>query len=435
MRAHVALEEIDRLLPRLEELEGLRGGLTTAAVPDPQKEWASSRAYATIDKRVLTCEVVERTLDEAEAAVKEQVSTLFGGLRALVKHHWRGEEAAAAQDLISLGEAEESRSQFVRARTLYCAALTASLPLADKSPQILALRRIARALFNEGQLNDGREYYARSAELARAAGEVRSEIIARTGIGNVLVFQGRWAEATAAYQSALLLLETANGSAYALERGHLYNNLGMVHVRTGELDEAEKWLSLGRELWSRLDSPVDSAIWGHVMGLLRTQQGQLDEARDVLLRAIALPVPPTIRSVIATDLSDLYLREGLLTQAEQWGREAETYAIASGSPYQISHMYAGLGNIARARGDDGGITFFEKAVETARVNGQGIAEGEALTDYALLRASMGQPDEAQAYLERAREIFVELGAAHDLARVEEALESIAPAPPLAAAGD
>jgi hypothetical protein len=37
-----------------------------AAVPDPGKAWDSSSSYATIDKRILTPESVEQSLDAAE---------------------------------------------------------------------------------------------------------------------------------------------------------------------------------------------------------------------------------------------------------------------------------------------------------------------------------------------------------------------------------
>jgi tetratricopeptide (TPR) repeat protein len=435
MRTHISLEELFRLLPRLDELDVLRASIMSAAVPDPQKEWASSSSYTTVDKRVLSRETVNATLAATEAALTQHVARTFAGIHDMVDHYWAGDEGATACELIAMGEQEEARSQLARARVLYATALSMSMPLAEKAPQILALRRVARVLFHEGEFQQARDYYARSAELARAAGESRSEVIACTGMGNVLVLQGRWAEAEACYRAALALIDASDAQDLKLERGQIYNNLGSVTMRLARLEEAEEWLSRARELWQWVDSPADLAICCHHQGLLRIRQGRLSEAKEVLLAALDLPSPRAVRSVVATDLSDLFLREGRLTQAEEWGREAETHAIASGSPYQMSHMYGGLGNIARARGDEGGITFFEKAIEIARASGQAIAEGEALMDYALLRADIGQSDEAISYLERAREIFIDLGAEHDLARLQEVEAEVRSHLPLAAAGD
>jgi len=111
-------------------------------------------------------------------------------------------------------------------------------------------------------------------------------------------------------------------------------------------------------------------------------------------------------------------------QAEQWGREAEEHAIAARSPYHLARMYQGRGNIARARRDEGGFTFFEKALQIARDKGYRLLEGETLLEYALLRSQSGETEEAQAYLECARDIFVELGTVHEQVRAEQALRDL-----------
>jgi tetratricopeptide (TPR) repeat protein len=436
MRSHLPLEELFRLLPNLEELEGVRASIMAAAVPDPTKEWASSSAYTTIDKRLISRDDLRGALAASEETVHQQVAGDFRQLREVLEQYWAGDEEGAAFSLIRMGEEQEGRIRHARAQLLYGTALVLSLPLAAKGPQILALRRIGRVLWQQGELEEGREYYARSADLAQAAGERRSEVIARVGCGNMHLFMGRWAEADECYREALDLVDGAEGVDLEIERGQLYNNLGSVTLRQRAFEEAEAWLSRASELWKHVDSPSDLAVCLYNTGLLRMEQGRLPEARAELLKALERPGSPANRSVFATDLSTVCLREGLLTEAERWGREAETYAIASRSPYHMSHMYRGLGNIAREREDAGGITFFEKAVEIARENRQLIAEGEALIDYALLRARIGDVDEALSYLDRAQEIFTQLGARHESERVARTMEEITPSPVrMAAAGD
>jgi tetratricopeptide (TPR) repeat protein len=177
--------------------------------------------------------------------------------------------------------------------------------------------------------------------------------------------------------------------------------------------------------------------------MVRYKAGDLDAAREMLEKGVELPVPPALRSMIATDLAEVLLSSGMVTLAETVGREAETYAIASRSPYHISHMYCCLGALAAAQGDEGGIIFYEKALEIATEANHALAESEALLGYGVFRAQMGAKEEAEALLERAREMFIDLGSADELARTEQALERIkesVPAPlpatgPLAAAGD
>lgn len=445
-RIEATVEELLGLLPEVDELELLRLRIIGAAVPDPGKAWDSSSAYATVDKRIVSAEDVDRAVREAEESLKAFITSLYEGLRPVFAAYYGGREDEAARRLIALGEQLEDGGRLKGARQCYRSALQHSLPLLDKSAQILALRRIARVSLTLGDFQEAAAHYERSAQLARDADDVRGEVVAHTGTGNVLVWQGRWTEAEAHYREALALLEAAEGEQVSLERAQLCNNLGNMATRLGRFPEAEAWLAQAQEMWSTLSSPLDLAICHIILGLLRERQGRWAEARQQYESARALPLPPALLSGIATDLAELCVREGHLTQAQDWGRVAEEHAIRSGSAYTLGRMYQGRGNIARAVGDEDGFTFFEKALEIAREKGYPFLEAETLTNYADLRRQTGGTEEAQAYLERAREMFQELGAVRDLARVEEALVDLRvqatqfgaepeEREPLAAAGD
>jgi tetratricopeptide (TPR) repeat protein len=422
----MTLESLFRLLPPQEELEELRHCLTGAAIPDPAKEWSKSRAYATIDKRVLELEALNGALAQAERAHQEYVTRLFTSLRGVLDAAVQEQEAEAAFRLVGLGELQESRGQHRRARKVYETALAASLPLADKAPQILALRRVARSHLALGELNEALTFYQRSAQLARDAGDLRGEVIARTGEGNVRSVQGWWAESEQCYRPAL---EAVEGSAapeeLALEHAQLCNNLGLVSIRLDRRDEAEAWLGRALELWRQLDADDDLGICYHNLAMLREQQGRWEEAQRIREQALELDLAPGPRAVIAIDLAQGWVRLEQLSEAERWGRVAEQQAIAARSPYHLGHMYRGLGNIARARGDADGLTFFEKALEVARDCSLPYLEGETLIDYAGLRAQSGEAEEAEAYLQRAIQIFDRLEAVYERERARIALEELA----------
>ncbi|HEX6748371.1 MAG TPA: tetratricopeptide repeat protein [Longimicrobium sp.] len=442
-RPEATIEEILGLLPDLEELEVLRLRLVAAAVRDPGKEWDSSSAYTTIDKRIVTPEVVERAVDEAERALHEFVTLLHAGLRPLLQSFFAGDHDQAARHLVSLGESLEASGRLMGARQCYRAALTISLPLVEKGAQILALRRIGRVAVSVGDFQEAVAYYERSADLARDSGDVHGEVVGRIGIGNVRMWQGRWNEAESCYHEALSLTEAA-ATGLTLERGQIYNNLGNLTTRQQRLEESEGWFESAFRVWDSLDSPVDLAICHHNHAHLREAQERWDEARRGYETALKMSIPKVLRATIATDLAEWWLHEGHVTQADEWGRLAEEQAIAAGSPYTIGYMYQGRGNIARVLGDADGFTFFEKALEIAREKGYPFLEAETLLDYAALRAQNDGGEEAAAYLERAREIFRELGAAGEVERVNRALAALRAEAdelepegeaPLAAAGD
>ena len=432
------------MLPDLEDLEVLRLRLVSAAVRDPQKEWDSSSTYTTIDKRIVTSDAVAEVVDAAEQALHDYVSTLHGGLRPFFSALFTGNDADAAAHLVSLGERLEETGRLRGARRCYRAALTVSLPLADKAPQVLALRRIGRVSLRVGDLQEGVSYYERSAELAHDSGDVHAEVVARTGLGNVRLWQGLWSSAEASYHEGLALADTMPNGSLLLERGQIYNNLGNVATRLMRLEEAEGWFDRAFHIWQALESPLDYGICLHNHAQLREAQDRYEDALDDYEAALALDIPSWLRSTIAGDFAAWWLHEGHLTQAEEWGRVAEENAIATGSPYTLGHMYMGRGKIALARGDADGFIFFEKALEIARDKGYISLEAETLVEYARLRAQNDGGEEAIAYLERAGEIFRSLGAVGEVERTERRLAEVragaevlpeAGEAPLAAAGD
>ncbi|HYJ80329.1 MAG TPA: tetratricopeptide repeat protein, partial [Longimicrobiaceae bacterium] len=366
-RPDATVEEILALLPDLDDFEVLRLRLVGAAVPDPGKAWDSSSAYATFDKRIVTPETADRALHEAQEAVQQYVALLHQGLRPVLASVFSGDHAAAARHLIALGEELEQGGRVLAARQCYRAALTVSLPLAEKEPQILALRRVGRAALNVGDFQEAAAYYERSVAVARDAGDLRGEVIGCTGLGNVRTWQWRWSEAERCYHEALALAdsEAAAGLDLSAERGHLYNNLANLTTRQQKLDESEVWFESAFRLWEGR-SAVDVAFAHFNRAHLREEQGRWDDARRDYEAALALPIASNLRSLIATDFAEWWLHEGHVTQAEEWGRMAEEHAIASRSPYTLVHMYRGRGKIALARGDADGFTFFEKALEIAR---------------------------------------------------------------------
>lgn len=444
LRSDQTVEALLQLVPSVDELEVLRLELIRAAVPDPGRTWDSSSDYSTVDKRILTAEDVDRALAQAQEMMLQYAAFLHEGLRPVFHSYFAGDSAGASQHLLALGERHEASGRAQGARQCYHAALNLTLPLPDKSAQILALRRLGRVALALGDFQDATAYYERSAELAHDSGDLPGEVIARTGVGNVNMYQGRWAEAGHAYATALALADEAAPETLALERGQLYNNLGSVHTRGGRLADAEEWLARARALWDGVDSPVDLAIWYLNLGNLRDAQGRPTESREAYESGVGLPIPSSLKALIAADFADVCLKEGYVTEAAGMARVAEEHAIASRSPYTLGYMYRNLGNLARARGDEDGFTFFEKALQIAREKGYPSLEAETLVDYAGLRRNAGGGEEAEAYLERARELFIQLGAPQNRVQTERALAEIrttraeaeaSTETPMAAAGD
>lgn len=434
-RPGATVEEIVSLLPDFDEMEVLRLRLVSVAVPDPGKEWDSSSAFTTADRRLLTTERVDAALEESEAAIHQYITQTYDAVRPVLHAFWNGRSDEAALLLVHMGELQQEAGRLARARKCYQVALNVALPLIDKRPQILALRRIGRAALAVGELPEALAYYERSAGLARDADDLLGQVIGRTGCGNVRLWQGRWADSYECYRAALALCApVANEPEMQLPQAHLFNNLASTSTRLERLDEAEEWFDRALSAWERIESPFDQAVCFNSLGHLREKQDRRDEARDLYRRALDLPIPSALRAGLAADVAEWHVHDGRVTQAEEWSRIAEEHAIAARSPYILGRMYQARGNVARARGDDDGFIFYEKALEIAREKGYSMLEAETLVDYAQLRMRTSGAEEAEAYMERAVEVFRESGSVNEQARAEEMLARLK-SPPLVSTAD
>ncbi|MDQ3388818.1 MAG: tetratricopeptide repeat protein, partial [Gemmatimonadota bacterium] len=400
------------------EAESLRFGLAGAAVPNPDTAWSKASFLSTVDKRVLDATGALQAVRGAERRARGMDELLFGTLRELIRLCYTEDRCEGARKLIEAGERYEALPEPRYARVFYEKAVELSAPLGDRTLHALALRRVGRSLLSAGELSGSLSLYTRSAQLARDSDDLKGEVVGRVGMANALMRQGRWPDAQAIYEGTLAKLDdSSEEGTLMLERGQLFNNLGLAAARQNRLQESEDWLDRAGKVWQKVDSPVDAIIRTHILSVVRGRQGRVEESRQLLEEAFGRSPSALLRAGIAIDLAETCLRLRDHSDALRWGRIAEDHAITAQSADYLARVYRGLGNIARDTGDDG-VGFYEKALDIARGRELVLCEAETLLDYARLRLLAEEDEEAVAYLEGACIIFRELGAAHELAEAD-----------------
>lgn len=421
----VTVESILQLIPELEELDGLRMSIIRAGVPDPAMEWSRSGALSTVDKRLLPPQDCEDAITEAERALTLAIADTFARYRQLFRDLADGKPTDAAAQLIALGEQKERIGLYGSAKQFFEVALSYSVTLPEKGPQVLALLRLGRVTLRAGDISEGVQYYQRAAELARDAGDLEGLIAAHIGLGYPLALQGRWPEAERSHREALELLGSEPlDSDHQHERGQVFNNLGYFAARQGRLSEAVDWLRKSESVWKDVDSPADLGVYHHCMAFVCKAEGALDLALEHYRNALALEIPASFRVGISIDMAEAWLLSGDVSKANDWIHRAEEEAIAARAPYVLGRVYQARGNIARKAGVEDGFVFYEKALEIARARGLRLLEGETLMDYAMLRTQMNAWDEARSYLQLAGKIFEDAGAEPELEKVQDLLGTL-----------
>jgi len=124
-------------------------------------------------------------------------------------------------------------------------------------------------------------------------------------------------------------------------------------------------------------------------------------------------------------LAELYLDLGRTLDAEDEARCAEDIATAHHLPATLARVYMIMGKLRGKQRDENGFVFFEQAIELCRTGDPARRlEADVYAEYAHFRMTMGDRIEAQAYLERARELLEPFGDEVARARIDDELREL-----------
>lgn len=345
------------------------------------------------------------------------MSAVVAALRAVEAR----DEAAAARRLVDAGEIEESHGRLDEAQRYFEKALELGRRPRDRSGEVLALRRLARVARTGGDLDRAIALYTRSREVAEDSRDGLGVAVGCLGVGNVLVDQGRWAEAREEYLRGVEVVTDREMPEFV----HLCTGLSVVERRLGDHAASEGWLERAASEGGVLADETAAAYLDHARARLHLSRGETEEAAAVFERALVRPLAPAARVVVLVNLAEAQLEGGRLSESEATARRAEDEAIAHGALSQLPHAYLVLGDIARRSGDPDGFVFFEQALDLVRERALPESEHAAVQRrYALFDAALGHVESASARLRIAMEIYRSLGSRAETEEVEREIEHI-----------
>jgi DNA-binding CsgD family transcriptional regulator len=156
------------------------------------------------------------------------------------------------------------------------------------------------------------------------------------------------------------------------------------------------------------------------LALLRLAQGDTEAAVSALRRALAEAVEPLQRAVLLPAHVEILLALGELDEADAASAELDEIASRFARPMLLAIAARIRGAVDLARGDP------RAALRSLRVAGQIWDELDAPYEGARVRVlvalacrALGDADGSSLELDAARAVFAELGAAPDVARVDE----------------
>ena len=420
------VERALRLLPDLEALTPLRALLVATSRAEAGAQWASSGPYLTVGKRGVDPAQLRRRLHDVLEQITEHLSVLYHAYVDALEALGAGDPGPAVAALLRAGRAEEAPGRLSQARVWYEVALKLADELQDRRPEIEILGALGRLARTQGHFQQGARYFQRCLALAEAEFEQSGVAEACAGLGSLAAAQGQWSGARSWYRKGL----TAAQSARDLKRiGHLYHRLASVDDHDGNAVVALEHLQEARRSVESIQDAEGLARVLAAQGDVESKQGLRDAAALSYREGLAWArraSAPAVECAILIRLAEFHLGADRFHEAEEDLRRAEQTAIAHTLSRRLVQVYTLMGRLRGRQKDETGFVFFEQALELCRATERApSAEGRLYWEYGNFRSLLGSPDEARAYLEKARAIFESLGETGELEGVEADLDRIA----------
>ena len=234
----------------------------------------------------------------------------------------------------------------------------------------------------------------------------------------ILQSQGAWPEALEAAQAACDWLGTLSGSDML---GSAHYQLGEIHRLRGESEKAE-------ECYRRASQAGRDPEPG--MSLLRLARGKIDLAAGAIRRvAHEAQGSPTLPRVLPAYI-EIMIAANDIEAARSAADELSEIAAAVDAPALRGLASQATGAVLTAEGDGGAaLDLFRNAARIWQEIDVPYETGRVRLLIAIACRALGDEDSAAMEFDAARQIFEQLGAATDLARVEKLANGSIVSPP------
>jgi len=270
-----------------------------------------------------------------------------------------------------------------------------------------------------GDFNRAVQFCSESVRVYQNIDDIVGLSHAYNNLGMVYSDRGDWEKAGEAYRKSLTMKQTIGDVLY---QAFLNNNLGNIHLYRGEWQKALHLFEQSYIIWKQVGAMLPEAVTASNMAQVYIYQADWYNTQEYLSHS------QTIFTKIGSDdflpelerrWGELYLRTSRLNRALSHIRRSIELAVKQEARLEEGMSCRMLGLVHLARGETGPAEIvLGKSLKTLTdLNSEYEA---AKTKLALARLMwQSAPEEAQAYLGQATEVFEKLGAKADLSEARE----------------
>ncbi|MCB9699209.1 MAG: winged helix-turn-helix domain-containing protein [Alphaproteobacteria bacterium] len=210
-----------------------------------------------------------------------------------------------------------------------------------------------------GRIAEAEAHARESVAVSRAMNERRGETLARMLLGNLLLEDERWDEASAEYAAALRLARELGQLDTAAK---VHGNIGIAALRAGDLDAAEEHLRAAESEFERMSEPRQVMFARANLGRIAAERGDLAEGVALIEEAVAWMRGVGDGASEAEALSVVvvpYLRLGRVADARAAVDRMEALVRGTRNPMVLATALARRGLVELAEGRDASATLAE----------------------------------------------------------------------------
>jgi len=419
----LTFDQIVKLLPDLDEVRPMIGHAMAISTPDASRRWAGSEEVGTSARRLVDTEALHHATHQIAEAESAHIHRLLGLVAESLDRVQSGDSIRAAESLLEAAALEEARDRPTQAAAWADSAVRMGEGRPADEVTARALRRRARAHRTRGALAEAERDYLRAWDIGRALGDVQGTAEAAIGAGNVYEEQGQWDEASVWYRHALGALEASDQ--LLPEKWHALINLHVALRWTGAVDASVAPLEKAAEVARLLADPTAEQFIENARGQLCMARGQHADAEGHYKLALESSSGARASVTIRLNLAEALFAVGRRLEAAEAVRLAESESIRAGLSQKLPEAYRLLGRLAAAEGNPEAFVFFEHALELIRSQGlPGLESAMTLQAYAEVEAKVGEDEAAQELLQRADQLYRELGIHRRRSEWADRLESV-----------
>ena len=282
-------------------------------------------------------------------------------------------------------------------------------PEEDSYSHAMAAVTLGMAYLSRGDLDGAQRALSVWMNYCQKVGNIIFAVATGAYLADIIVVQGRLREAERTYKQSIQLASTHDQSVRHVT-ANLYLGLGLLYHEQGNQQSAAQHLSKSGELGEQtalMDWPYR---WRLAQARLKEAEGDLETALDLLDEAKGLYVRTSLPDFHPIDAlkARMYLRQGRLSEAQDWVRE-RGLSVDDNLSYLHEFEHITLARVLIAQHQNGplagsihqAIALLERllqAAETGRRMGSVI---EILVVQALALQAQGNVSQALASVERA----------------------------------